>query len=336
MFKGKALKVSFWLALLIFIFLIPLWVKDPYILHTLIGIGIFSIVALGVRLIMLSGQWSFGQAGFLLVGAYSSALLVTRLGLSFWAAIILAGLITAVFAIAIGYITMRVKAVYFAIITLAIGEAISLSIRAMSGITGGSYGLYNLPAPNPIHLPGLLVEFTSKTPYYYLMLILVIVSALAMYRVERIRGGNLFDAILQKDILAESLGINTLKYRVLAFSVACGFTGMAGAFAAHYYLMTRPDFYGLLHSIYAVTYVIIGGVGSIFGPIIGVILLLSAVEFLRAAAMYQAVAYAVVFLVVILIFPGGLVSLGQQLWARATALLRRATVKRYPEIRSRE
>jgi branched-chain amino acid transport system permease protein len=297
-----------------------LFVKSSYVLHILISICIFSIAALGVRLVMLTGHWNFGQGAFLTLGAYSSALLVTRLGFSFWYALPLCALIVAAVGAGIGYVTLRVKGLYFALITITLGQIVRELIIRIPSVTGAFNGIPGLPPPNPIQIFGQSLEFGSHLSFYYLISLLLLVTLLVMYRVDKSRLGALFKAIMQNDTLCESVGINVLRYKVMAFTVACFFAGLAGSFSAHYYHMVHPDFFDLWSSIYVVAYACVGGVGSVLGPIVGSSTLIVAVELFRSTKAFQAVVYAALMIVVILFLPGGIISLGPLISARIGVL----------------
>jgi branched-chain amino acid transport system permease protein len=309
-------KAAGYLAVTVFCLLLPLITQDPYCLHILIMVFTFSVVALAWRLIMITGQLSFGQASFMAIGAFTSTLLVMNLGVSFWLAMPLAGLVAAAFAALLGYPILGVKDAAFAILTLAWGEVVRqilINLPPMIGrpeLFGGHSGIPNVPPPDPIHIPGLLtIAFTSKTSYYYLILCILLITAVVMHRLDRSFLGRVFRSIEQSDTLAESLGINTLRYKVMAFTIACFFTGISGSFFVHYYSLAHPDTFTLSTSVSIVTYALVGGMGSIAGPVLGCFVLTTLIEILRSAEAYQMVSYALILIGVILFLPGGLLSL---------------------------
>jgi len=316
MTKRKWIKHLGSLALIVFCLLLPLATQDPYYLHILIMVFTFSIASLGWRLLMITGQLSFGQASFMAIGAFTSTLLVMKLGFSFWLAMPLAGLVAAAFAALLGYPILRVKDASFAILTLAWGEVVRqilINLPPMIGwpeLFGGHSGIPNVPPPDAIHIPGLLtIEFTSKISYYYLILCLLLITAVVMHRLDKSFLGRIFRSVEQSDTLAESLGIDTLRYKVMAFTIACFFTGIAGSFFVHYYFLAHPDTFTLSTSVSIVTYALVGGMGSIAGPVLGCFVLTTLLETLRSAEAYQMVSYALILIVVILFLPGGLLSL---------------------------
>jgi branched-chain amino acid transport system permease protein len=166
------------------LFLLPLFIKSNYWLHVLILTGINVLLAASLRALARTGQISMGTAGFMLLGAYSSALLAKDLGLSFWITMPVGGLLAAVIAMAVGYPFLRAKGIYFAILTLMLAEVCRLTAYYWQSMTGGIAGLQNIPPPDPINVLGLTtLSFDTKATFYYLMLVIVIISLFILYRI---------------------------------------------------------------------------------------------------------------------------------------------------------
>lgn len=301
-------KLSSW-SLFIIIAVFPFFTQDPYVLNILITTGIWTVAAWGVRLIMSTGQLTLGHAAYMAIGAYASALLVMKVGLSFWIAFPLAGIISAFVALLIGYPTLRIKGVYFSIITFAFAEIIRLIIIHWPSLLGGYGGLANIPAPHPF----LTIRFTSRLPYYYLLLALALLTYLVMVRIDQSRLGKIFSSIHESDTLAESVGINIMKYKIIAFCIGCFFAGLSGSFYAHYFNFTSPEFFTIWQSIYCLIFVLVGGAGSVFGPLLGSFFLTLIPEILRVAKEYEPVIYAVILILIMFLLPGGLISLPARL-----------------------
>jgi branched-chain amino acid transport system permease protein len=297
-------------ALIVFLFLIPLFVKNAYFLHILVMAGVTILLTSSLRTIATTGQISLAHPGFMAVGAYTSALLVMKLGLSFWAAFPMGGISAALLALLIGYPFVRVKRVYFAMLTLFMGAVIRLIIMEWRELTHGTSGLLNIPPPNSIIIPGLFnIAFDSKVPYYYLILALVLISLLFLYRIDSSRVGRILLAIQQGDYVAESVGINVTGYKVLALCVGCFFAGLAGGFYAHYFKVLTPDSFGLLEAIYIIVYMAVGGRKRFYGAILGAFILTLLPEFFRALKEYQPFVFVGILLVTIFLLPDGLVGL---------------------------
>lgn len=306
MVKKRATSCLLFMILAIF----PIFTQDPYVLNILITTGIWTIAAWGVRLIMSTGQLTLGHAAYMAIGAYTSALLVMKVGLSFWVAFPLAGVISTLVALLIGYLTLRIKGVYFAIITFAFAEIIRLIIIHWPNLLGGYGGLANIPAPHPF----LTIRFSSRLPYYYLLLALILITYLVMVRIDQSRLGKIFSSIHESDTLAESIGINIMKYKIMAFCIGCFFAGLSGSFYAHYFNFTSPEFFTIWQSIYCLIFVLVGGAGSVFGPLVGSFFLTLIPEILRVAKEYEPIIYAIILILVMFLLPGGLISLPARLW----------------------
>ena len=295
--------------------LIPVITQHPYYLHVFITIGVFVIVSLGVRLVLLIGQWTFGQAAFMTIGSYASAMLTGHLGWSFWAALPVSGLIAAAAAALFGYPALRLTGAYFAMVTLVLNIVIRQIILVTPDFTGGSMGMsvmVDIRPPDPIPLPfgGGTIAFTDKTSYYYLVWLLGLAAVGIAYWIDRSPMGAVLRAVRQSEVLARSVGIDTAVYKLIAFVIACFFAGIAGSFYAHYLILAHPDAFSLWDSIYAVAYVVIGGTSTVLGPIVGTVLLIGGFELLREVSAYQTVGYALILLLVTRFLPGGLISLG--------------------------
>lgn len=316
--SSSSLKPAFYGLLILLAVLAPLYVTNAYHLHILIVVGIVTVAALGVRMVISIGQWSFGQAGMMAVGAYITVMLVVHSHLNFWIAFPIAGLGTMVVAYVLGYPALKLKGAYFSILTLTFGVVIKqlIMLNELRPWTGGAVGIYNIPPPHRF----FIVDFSaSKVPYYYFIFAILFATISVMYLMERSRLGKTFAAIRQGDTLAESVGVDITRYKVLAFVVASMLTGLVGAFSAHYYLLVHPENYRMWDSIYFVAYAIIGGTGSLFGPVLGSLVLVVAVELVRRFAEYQSIAYALLLLIVIMFLPRGAISLPEVVlsWARS-------------------
>lgn len=314
MSKNKGIKLSTLGLLIIFLFLIPLFDKSAYQIHILIMMGISLIMATSFRSIANTGQLSLGHGGMMTLGAYTSTLLVMKLGISFWSALILAGLTAGVLAAIVGFPFTRIKGIYFSITTLFLTQIIILLAKQWKSMTNGSAGIIHIPPPDRIVVPGLLtIDFSSKVDFYYLILILVLITLLILYALENSRIGLIFNSIRQSESLAESMGVNTTKYKILAFSIGSFFAGIAGAFYASYITAIAPSTFGFMYTVYVVAYVMVGGLNSFLGPILGAIVLTILPELFRGIPQYQPFLYAASLLLVIFYLPKGLIGVPGQL-----------------------
>ena len=299
--------------------LLPVITQDVYFLHTAIIIFFNVMMAVSLRLIMSTGQLNLAHAGFAVIGGYTSVLLAMRANLSFWIALPLGGLVAALVAVVVGRIILRVKAVYFAMITVCLGEVVRLVIVNSPQTLGGMNGISNVPKPDAIYFGLFTADFAKgRLPYYYLAFFLMVVTVTVIYQLGRSRHGRIFASIEQNDELAQSIGINIMSYKTLAFAIGSFFAGLGGSFYFHYSALAHPDFFTLWKTIDFVIFVTVGGMGSVAGPVIGALLLTVLSEILRTIREYEPLIYAGFLIVVILFLPGGLISLPQQVrgWFR--------------------
>jgi len=287
--------------------LVPLVVSDDYIVRVLIMSGIFLILTLSLNLVTgYTGQFCLGWAAFYGIGAYTSALLVMKLGFSFWLSMPLAGLMSALFGILLGIPTMRLKDIYLAITTLGFGEIIRLIMLNWTDLTRGSMGLPGIPSPTIFSY-----EFSSNIPYYYLILALVLITIFSIRRIIDSRVGRALIAIREDDLAAKTMGIDITGYKVLAFAVGAFFAGIAGAFYAHYTSFIDPHTFSFSESITILAMVVLGGMGSIWGSILGAVVLTVAPEALRGLSDYRMIIFGLIMMIVMLVRPQGIMGKGR-------------------------
>jgi branched-chain amino acid transport system permease protein len=253
-------------AIVILLFFVPSFIENSYYLRVFINTFYLIVLTVTLRLIFLTGQISLAHYAFMGIGAYTSVLLVTKLHWSFWATLPLAGIMAALVAIVLGYITLRIKGAYFAITTAALGEVIRMVWVEWKEVFGGANGIMGIPSPDSIG--GW--KFGSMPSFYYIGLLLMLVTVLVMYRLDKSRFGMTFRSIALADNLAESIGINIMNYKVLAFTIGCFFAGLAGAFYSSLQHYISPTDFTNLESIMLVVFLVVGGRANLFGPILGV------------------------------------------------------------------
>jgi len=300
---GRNKTVYIYVGLVIVLLLFPLVVSSTFYIHILILSFIYVIAAGSLRLISTSGQISMGHAGFMGIGAYVSIYLSKFLGVSPWISMAIAALITLIIALIVGIPFARLRGIYFTMITLFFGLG-ALSIEQLfSDYTGGYSGIAGIPA---------LFSTDSKIPYYYFFLILVTVCLIIMFRLEHSRIGQTWKAVAQSYSVASSIGINELQQRVLVFAIGCAFAGLAGAGLAHYSLVLSQSNFNLLASMYLIVYVLVGGIASFAGPIIGTAILVMIPEMSRSLKDYVPLLFAAIMLIVLFTMPKGLAGLPAQ------------------------
>jgi branched-chain amino acid transport system permease protein len=312
--------------ILLFSLAVPLLTKDPYQLHVLITMFITVILVLGFLVVWVTGRLHFGVAGMWAIGAYTSALIVMKLGLSFWIALPLAGVITAIVGLSIGHLICKTTGGTFIMLTWAFAEIVRLTIVTETRFLGGSAGIMNIPTPNPISIFGSVIKFTSKVPYYYLILFLLLINVLFLYRLYNSHIGRILRAIGQSDNVSQSIGVYLLRYRVLAYIICSFFAGLAGSFYAHYLIYLCPDQFTLWESLTVEVYAVVGGVANfIAGPIAGTCFLIFLLELFRGTKAWVPVIYGIAIIAVIFFLPEGLASLPRVIRKKQIKLVRRGT-----------
>jgi branched-chain amino acid transport system permease protein len=307
------------LTLTIVLLVLPVVVRnDQFLVHVLIMAGVYCILAVSLRFVYLANIWLVGPAAFYAIGAYGVTLLMRAIGLSYWICLPLVGVAVAIIAWVFGYVTIRVRGLYFAILSIAFIEVVRLTFVN----TLGSQMLLMVPAPNPITIPHLFtIDFASKMDYYYFMLALFAITLFILFRVERSPVGANFKAITESELLAESLGIKVVRHKVLALCIAAFFIGIAGGFFAPYNQTISPESFTIGASMLVLILMVVGGTGSIWGPVIGATVLTILPEYLPVSPIVENSIYAVFVILILYFLPGGLVSLpnvitGQAWWQK--------------------
>lgn len=240
-------------------------VGDRYTVSVANQVLIAALGALGLNILVgFTGQISIAQGAFLGVGAYTSAILTTKLGLPFLVALPAAGVVTALVGGVFGVPSLRLKGLYLVIATLAAQVVLEWLMFHLVPVTGGSQGIFGIPSP----ALGPLV-FDSEQSYYFLTLGVLAAGTLFAANLFRSRVGRAFMAVRDHDIAASVVGVNVFRYKILAFAVSSFYVGVAGSLLAHHDLIVSPDNFNVFVSIEYLGMVIIGGLGSVSGSIFG-------------------------------------------------------------------
>lgn len=290
---------------------VPLVTREPYVFHILCLIGINVIFACSLNAIINIGELNLAQAAFMGIGAYTSTLLVTRLGLSFWIALPAAASVSAIVSLPIGFLTLRFRGAYFLLFTFLFAELVRILLSNFwIGLFGGIPGLTNIPTPRLDLGNFLQVTFDSKISFYYLILALTALTVLILRRTDKSRIGMVFKGISQSESLAESIGISTMKFKILGCALGCFFAGMSGSIYAHFVGIITPSDFSIHSVLTPIAYVVVGGMGSVFGPVIGTaFLMLLSHFFLRQFGFYELLLYGMIIVLIIRFMPEGLISI---------------------------
>lgn len=284
--------------------------NDEFWTSTLTLILINILLTSSLRTIFILDEASLGHVGFSLIGAYAAALMVMKIGFSFWSALILASLSSAAAALILAYPFMKLKGIYFSILTFMTAEIFRLIALNWTSVTGGSFGLAGLPAPTPLTVPLVgTISFDSMSNYYYLTYAVVVVSLAVLYILEHSHLCRKWRAIRDADHLASSVGFNVMKYKIINFTIACFFAGAAGALFAFYQRGLSADLtgrFGVMTSLYLVVYIVVGGKDFFFGPAVGVLLIELLSEFARPINAFRPMIIGAIAIVVALRMPVGI------------------------------
>ncbi len=288
----------------------PLVLNQPFYTHIAIMIALYVVLALSMNLMLRIGQLSFAHGALMGLGAYTSALLSLRLGAPFPVAFLASGAVAALVAAVIGPVFLRIRGVYFVLLTFAFGEVVNLVFVEWVEVFGGNNGLYGIPKPR---LFGLAV--TTKPAFYLLALALAASTFLVVRAVLRSQLGAVITSLDDNELLTRSIGIDAPRYRLAVFSFSALLAGFAGSFYAHYLTFISPEAFGFRLPVNLVVINVLGGMVSPWGPVLGSVLLVPLPEVLRDARQYQVLAYGLLLMIFLLFLPNGLLGLRAR-WGR--------------------
>lgn len=287
--------------------MLPLFVSDDYILHLANLAGIFAILTLSLNLLTgCTGQFSVGQAAFYGIGAYTSAILTAKLGLPVFVGFIGAGIVTSLFGLLLGLPTARLKGIYLGVATMGFGEIMYQVFVNWEPVTNGAMGITGVPAPQIGPL-----TFDGYRSYYYIVLIVLIVVTALLYNLINSRVGRAFLAIKENEVAAEAMGIDSTKFKIIAFMCSAFLAGIAGSLYAHEVKFVSPETFVNSESSEILAMMVVGGIGSIPGSILGAAVLVIVPEVLRSVGDFRLVIYGAAVVAIIIFAPqgmGGLVS----------------------------
>ena len=285
---------------------LPLALRDqPYWLSVATNANVLSVGALGLWLMFSIGRIDIAQGAFAAIGGYATAILSTRYAVSFWFCLPLSTLVAAAVAALIGLPILRLRGVYFSMITLSLTEVTRLLMLNGGALTNGVNGFSNIPQAALLDGP---------MPFFLLSAVLALLGALLIWRISTSRIGSVFRSMRQNEDLSSSLGIDITRYRIIAFAIASGMGGIAGSFFAESQQNIFPGTYTISDSISFMLYCFLGGLDFVLGPIVGTYLLTFAFELLDALQRYQALLYGVLMITVMLFLPNGLLSIFVRRW----------------------
>jgi branched-chain amino acid transport system permease protein len=294
----------------------PAVAANDYYIYVMSLAYIMAIAAVGLNLILgYTGQLNLAHAGFMAIGAYTVGILTVDYGVPYWVAFALAGLVASAFGLVAGLISLRLKTHFFAIFTLCVGFIIYLIIEKWDALTHGTVGIIGIPAP-----PGVgPIAFDSPVSQYYLVLFFLVVSLWLMSRIVNSLLGRAFVAIRNSEDLAETLGIPLMRTKVLAFVLSTFYAGLAGALYAGFVRFLGPAMALESHTFDMIAFILVGGIGTLFGPLLGAILLTWLTQSLQFLQDYRMIIFGPLLILLVMFFPQGLIGFYRERMARRAA-----------------
>lgn len=295
--------------LIVAAFLLPVFITDKYWMHIIILICIWSIASLSLNLIMgYTGQANLAVGAFFGLGSYATALLMLKLGLGFWPALVLSALLTSAVGFLIGLPTLRTKGSYFAIGTLCFNVIVFIAVERWESLTEGTRGLMGIPSPAPIALPlGFTIDFASLAVMFYLCLLMLLITIFIKYRIVHSLVGRTLMAVRESEELTSSIGINPMRNKLISFTVSVFLASIAGSLYAVYIGFLDPEIASHHVTFEVLLFVVLGGIGTITGPIVGAVVVTILGELLHFLDAFRLVAYGLVLVMVIIFMPQGIV-----------------------------
>ncbi|HUI70389.1 MAG TPA: ATP-binding cassette domain-containing protein, partial [Spirochaetia bacterium] len=283
--------------------LLPLVVRSGYVLDIADDMLIWAVLTLGLNLVVgFSGLLDLGYIAFFAIGGYTFGILGSKFGIGMWPALPVAAVLVTMSAVVIGIPTLRLKSDYLAIMTLGFGEIIFLSANNLNSITGGPNGLYDMPTPSFFGLP-----LNQPGQFYWFLLVVLVLAVVVVWRLRNSHIGRAWLAVRQDELAARANGVEVVRYKLLAYMGGGVWAGIVGVLFAAKQTIVSPTSFQFSQSFYVLSSVIIGGMGSIPGAIVGGFLFVLISESLQGVAQtYSSVVFSLALLAVILLRPKGI------------------------------
>ncbi|WP_333684192.1 branched-chain amino acid ABC transporter permease [Enterocloster lavalensis] len=284
--------------------LLPQVVTNTYFVTMFCLALIYIIIAFGLNFITgMTGQMNLGTAGIYCLGAYTSALLTTKAGISPWLGLIAVVAMGFLIGVGLGYPSLRLEGVYLSLTTIAFGEVVRLLVNNMTNFTGGAQGVRNIP---PFTIFGYAIA--SKVQNYYFILAFVVLFAIISYRIMHSKWGRAFIAIRDNIEAVETCGIDTAQIKIIAFTLAAIFGCVAGGLYAHYSTYINASTFTLNLSVSFVVMIMVGGIGNMWGCILGAVIVSMLPELLRFLGEYYQISYSTIILLCAVFLPSGIIN----------------------------
>lgn len=282
----------------------PFVLQNRFLTHIGTLICMFTLLAFSMNLMLRIGQLSLGHGALMGLGAYSSSLAMMSLGLPFWVGFFLSGLVGGLVALLIGPIVLKIRGVYFVLLTFAFGEIVVLTFIEWSDVFGGVNGIFGVPRAQFF---GYVVR--DRTIYYLMALAMAVAGYFLLRAIYRSEFGAVMDTLHDDEDLARSLGINAMAYRLAVFGLSGMLAGFAGGFYASYFTFVTPHAFDFWAAVNLVVINVLGGVNSPLGVVLGAMILVPLPELFRDAVQYQVLLYGLALIVFLKFLPDGIIGL---------------------------
>lgn len=288
--------------------LFPLAAPNDYYLYVMTLAFITAISATGLNLILgYTGQLNLAHAGFVAVGAYTVGLLTVDYGVEFWVAFALSGLVPAALGFLVGLVCLRLKTHYFVIFTLCVGYILFLAIEKFDWLTHGTVGVIDIPFPTPLPTPFGAIRFETPVAQYYLVLVFLVLALFVMNRIVHSLLGRAFVAVRNGEDLADALGIDPMRTKTIAFVLSTFYAGLAGGLYAGFVRFLGPALALESNTFELLAYILVGGIGTLFGPILGTLALIWITQSLQFLEEYRMIVFGPMLILLVMHMPQGIV-----------------------------
>jgi len=293
-----------WAALVLLGLAFPFLAKNDYQLTVMSTAYIFALATVGLNLITgYTGQFNLAHSGFMAVGAYTVGILTVDHHVPFWIAFALSGVTATVLGFFVGIVSLRLKGHFFSIFTMCVGYIMFLVIEKWESLTHGTVGIIGIPAPTAI---GPL-SFETPRALYYLVFVVLVVGVWVMHRITRSLLGRTFVAIRNSDDLAEALGINLMRNKLLAFMLSVFYAGMAGGLYAGFVRFLGPGLAGVENTFDMTVYMLVGGIGTLLGPLLGALAVPWLTQYLQFLQEFRFLVFGPILVLLVIFLPHGIV-----------------------------
>ena len=291
-------------ALILVLAVLPFAFASRYIFHIATMIAIMIPLACSLNLMLQIGQMSMAHPAFMGLGGYTCALLMMKLGVPPLLSLFAGGLVAAIFAVVFGPVFLRIKGVYFVLLTYAFGQIVNLVFQEWTSLFGGNSGLYGIPKFSILGW-----RLTQVSQYYVLAMIFAVMAYLALRAIERSDMGAMYRSLNEDEMLSRSLGADALAWRIAAFTITAFIAGVSGGIYALYIGFLSPDAFGWRLTVDLLLMNVVGGASAILGPLVGAVAIVPLPELLRDAKQFQLLIYGCCLIVFLLFLKDGLISL---------------------------